>query len=122
MIRVGQIVKVWVLEVDLQKGRLQLTMIDPEAPVVQPKPKEKVVKQNKPKKPFTPKKEVKAEGEKAQENKPQQNKQFKKPFNKNQNQNNQSNQNKKNFTNNQKRRNDVDIDRFKEAWSKKQNS
>ena len=40
-VHVGQIVKVWVLEVDLKKGRLQLTMIDPNAPkqeVKQPKP------------------------------------------------------------------------------------
>lgn len=28
-VSVGQIVKVWVLDVDVQKGRLQLTMIDP---------------------------------------------------------------------------------------------
>lgn len=44
-VHVGQIVKVWVLEVDLQKGRLQLTMIDPDAPKPeperrQPKPKQ----------------------------------------------------------------------------------
>ena len=32
-VHVGQIVKVWVLEVDLDKGRLQLTMIDPNAKV-----------------------------------------------------------------------------------------
>ena len=38
-VHVGQIVKVWVLEVDLQKGRLQLTMIDPNAP--KPEPHEK---------------------------------------------------------------------------------
>lgn len=38
-VHVGQIVKVWVLEVDLQKGRLQLTMIDPNAP--KPEPQEK---------------------------------------------------------------------------------
>ena len=37
-VHVGQIVKVWVLEVDLKKERLQLTMIDPEAP--KPAPKE----------------------------------------------------------------------------------
>lgn len=35
-VHVGQIVKVWVLDVDLAKGRLQLTMIDPNAP--KPKP------------------------------------------------------------------------------------
>lgn len=38
-VHVGQIVKVWVLEVDLQKGRLQLTMIDPNAPKEEPLPK-----------------------------------------------------------------------------------
>lgn len=43
-VHVGQIVKVWVLEVDLQKGRLQLTMIDPNAKV-----------EEKPEKKFTPK-------------------------------------------------------------------
>ncbi len=42
-VHVGQIVKVWVLEVDLNKGRLQLTMIDPNAP------KEEKEKKNKPK-------------------------------------------------------------------------
>lgn len=31
-VSVGQIVKVWVLDVDLKKSRLQLTMIDPEKP------------------------------------------------------------------------------------------
>ena len=130
-VSVGQIVKVWVLEVDLQKGRLQLTMIDPEAPVPAPKPKEKVAKQNKPKKPQHQKpvqKQQVNEENKTQENgenKPVQNKQFKKPFNKNnnnQNRQNNNNQNKQNFKNNQKRRNEVDIDRFKEAWAKKQNS
>ena len=29
VVKVGEIVKVWVIGVDLQKGRLQLTMIDP---------------------------------------------------------------------------------------------
>lgn len=49
-VHVGQIVKVWVLEVDLQKGRLQLTMIDPNAP--KPEPREKnQYKQRMPKKP-----------------------------------------------------------------------
>ena len=43
-VHVGQIVKVWVLEVDLKKGRLQLTMIDPNAP----KQEEQKVKQPKP--------------------------------------------------------------------------
>ena len=38
-VHVGQIVKVWVLEVDLKKGRLQLTMIDPNEP--KPAPVEK---------------------------------------------------------------------------------
>ncbi len=37
-VHVGQIVKVWVLEVDIKKERLQLTMIDPDAP--KPAPKE----------------------------------------------------------------------------------
>ena len=43
-VSVGQIIKVWVLEVDLKKGRLQLTMIDPNAP----KQEEQKVKQPKP--------------------------------------------------------------------------
>lgn len=38
-VHVGQIVKVWVLDVDLAKGRLQLTMIDPNAPKPEPQPK-----------------------------------------------------------------------------------
>ena len=33
VVHVGMIVKVWVLDVDLNKGRLQLTMIDPNAPL-----------------------------------------------------------------------------------------
>ena len=41
-VHVGQIVKVWVLEVDVQKGRLQLTMIDPNAPKEE-KPAKKAV-------------------------------------------------------------------------------
>lgn len=47
-VHVGQIVKVWVLEVDLKKGRLQLTMIDPNAPKEekQPKPQFNKPKQN----------------------------------------------------------------------------
>ena len=45
-VHVGQIVKVWVLEVDLDKGRLQLTMIDPNAPKVE---KEERKSNNKPK-------------------------------------------------------------------------
>lgn len=36
-VSVGQIVKVWVLDVDLKKHRLQLTMIDPDAPKPEPK-------------------------------------------------------------------------------------
>ena len=122
-VSVGQIVKVWVLEVDLQKSRLQLTMIDPEAPVVAPKPKEKVAKQNKPKKPFQPKQVEKAQGENAEPVKKDQQKQFKKPFNKNnKNNNNNHNNTNKNFKNQPKKRNDVDIDKFKELWAKKQNS
>ena len=114
-VSVGQIVKVWVLEVDLQKSRLQLTMIDPEAPVVAPKPKEKVAKQNKPKKPFQPKQVEKAQGENAEPVKKDQQKQFKKPFNKNnKNNNNNHNNTNKNFKNQPKKRNDVDIDKFKE--------
>ncbi len=37
VVSVGQIVKVWVLDVDLKKHRLQLTMIDPDAPKPEPK-------------------------------------------------------------------------------------
>lgn len=37
VVSVGDIVKVWVLEVDLKKHRLQLTMIDPNQPKPQPK-------------------------------------------------------------------------------------
>ena len=44
-VSVGQIVKVWVLEVDLKKHRLQLTMIDPDAP--KPQPKKEYKKQDK---------------------------------------------------------------------------
>ena len=129
-VSVGQIIKVWVLEVDLAKSRLQLTMIDPEAPVPAPKPKEKVAKQEKPKKNFVPRNkeanapkqtEEQVEGVKQQSKKP-----FNKPFNKHNNPNNgnnkNNNNNNKNFKNNPKKRNDVDIDKFKEAWSKKQNS
>lgn len=36
-VHVGQIVKVWVLEVDIKKERLQLTMIDPDAPKPAPR-------------------------------------------------------------------------------------
>ena len=45
-VSVGQIVKVWVLEVDLKKHRLQLTMIDPDAPKPQPKKEYKKNKEN----------------------------------------------------------------------------
>jgi uncharacterized protein len=38
-VSVGQVVKVWVLDVDLKKGRLQLTMIDPSKPEPQTKGK-----------------------------------------------------------------------------------
>ncbi len=38
-VSVGQIVKVWVLDVDVKKGRLQLTMIDPNDPTPNPKKK-----------------------------------------------------------------------------------
>jgi uncharacterized protein len=40
VVQVGQIVKVWVHDVDVAKGRLQLTMIDPTQPA-QPKPEPK---------------------------------------------------------------------------------
>lgn len=45
-VHVGQIVKVWVLDVDLAKGRLQLTMIDPNAPKHEPQPKKQSNKNN----------------------------------------------------------------------------
>lgn len=45
-VHVGQIVKVWVLDVDLAKGRLQLTMIDPNAPKPEPQPKKQSNKNN----------------------------------------------------------------------------
>jgi uncharacterized protein len=32
VVSVGDIIKVWVVDVDLEKGRLQLTMIDPTKP------------------------------------------------------------------------------------------
>ena len=125
-VSVGQIVKVWVLEVDLAKSRLQLTMIDPEAPLPVKQPKEKVAKQNKPKKQFQPKKVVEnkennqSEQPKKQNNAPKQqgenNKKFNKPFNKN------NNSNGKNFQKQPKKQNEVDIDRFKAAWARKQNS
>lgn len=43
-VSVGQIVKVWVLDVDLKKSRLQLTMIDPNEKTAE-KPKKQVKKQ-----------------------------------------------------------------------------
>lgn len=69
-VHVGQIVKVWVLEVDLKKGRLQLTMIDPTAPQVQPKPKreERVREQKEHRKPNNAR-PVQVRTEKPQENK-----------------------------------------------------
>lgn len=45
-VHVGQIVKVWVLDVDLAKGRLQLTMINPNAPKPEPQPKKQNNKNN----------------------------------------------------------------------------
>ena len=45
-VHVGQIVKVCVLDVDLAKGRLQLTMIDPNAPKPEPQPKKQNNKNN----------------------------------------------------------------------------
>ena len=45
-VHVGHIVKVWVLDVDLAKGRLQLTMIDPNAPKPEPQPKKQNNKNN----------------------------------------------------------------------------
>lgn len=45
-VHVGQIVKVWVLDVNLAKGRLQLTMIDPNAPKPEPQPKKQNNKNN----------------------------------------------------------------------------
>lgn len=45
-VHVGQIVKVWVLDVDLAKGRLQLTMIDPNAPKPEPQHKKQNNKNN----------------------------------------------------------------------------
>jgi uncharacterized protein len=45
-VHVGQIVKVWVLDVDLAKGRLQLTMIDPNASKPEPQPKKQNNKNN----------------------------------------------------------------------------
>lgn len=59
-VHVGQIVKVWVLDVDLAKGRLQLTMIDPNAPKPEPQPK----KQNNKNNVRRPKPQVDSEAEK----------------------------------------------------------
>lgn len=66
-VHVGQIVKVWVLEVDLVKERLQLTMIDPNAPKVERKPKPE--KKEKPEH-----KNVKPNNKKHHDRKPQNNK------------------------------------------------
>ena len=62
-VHVGQIVKVWVLEVDLKKERLQLTMIDPEAP--KPAPRE-ARKPNNDRRPKEPRQEVKRPVQKPQ--------------------------------------------------------
>ena len=140
-VSVGQIVKVWVLEVDLAKSRLQLTMIDPEAPKPEPKPKkEKVAKVNKPKKVATMDeghaKELK-EVTKKYQNKPLSDEsgivrkvenENKKYFNKNQNKENNNkkpfnkNNNNKNFKNQPRKEKEVDLDKFKQAWANKQNS
>ena len=37
MVKVGDVVKVWVLDVDMQRGRVSLTMKDPSKPA-EPKP------------------------------------------------------------------------------------
>ena len=62
-VHVGQIVRVWVLEVDLKKERLQLTMIDPEAP--KPAPRE-ARKPNNDRRPKEPRQEVKRPVQKPQ--------------------------------------------------------
>lgn len=49
-VSVGQIVKVWVLDVDLKKSRLQLTMIDPTAPTQEKAKKERNTSNKKEKK------------------------------------------------------------------------
>lgn len=53
-VHVGQIVKVWVLDVDLNKGRLQLTMIDPNEPKPQKEEKKYTNKPKMNKKPIDP--------------------------------------------------------------------
>jgi uncharacterized protein len=64
-VHVGQIVRVWVLEVDLKKERLQLTMIDPEAPKQAPKPAPREANNKKPR-PKEPRQDVKRTGQKPQ--------------------------------------------------------
>lgn len=52
IVSVGQIVKVWVIDVDLVKNRLQLTMIDPNEPAPAPRPDfKKKDNQNRPNRP-----------------------------------------------------------------------
>ena len=67
-VHVGQIVKVWVLDVDLAKGRLQLTMIDPNAPKPEPQPK----KQNNKNNVRGPKPQVDSEAEKLRKERQEQ--------------------------------------------------
>lgn len=67
-VHVGQIVKVWVLDVDLAKGRLQLTMIDPNAPKPEPQPK----KQNNKNNVRRPKPQVDSEAEKLRKERQEQ--------------------------------------------------
>lgn len=67
-VHVGQIVKVWVLDVDLAKGRLQLTMIDPNAPKPEPQPK----KQNNKNNVRRPKPQVNSEAEKLRKERQEQ--------------------------------------------------
>ena len=67
-VHVGQIVKVWVLDVDLAKGRLQLTMIDPNAPKPEPQPK----KQNNKNNVRRPKQQVDSEAEKLRKERQEQ--------------------------------------------------
>lgn len=124
-VSVGQIVKVWVLEVDLAKSRLQLTMIDPEAPKPEPKPaKEKVKKAYKPKKDDANKNNDAKTGENKIKKHMNDSKNH---FNKNQNKEDGNNKpfnknNNKNFKNKPKKDREIDLDRFKQAWANKQNS
>ena len=67
-VHVGQIVKVWVLDVDLAKGRLQLTMIDPNAP----KPEPQAKKQNNKNNVRRPKPQVDPEAEKLRKERQEQ--------------------------------------------------